>query len=228
MPNIINMFPLSVYREAMPIDPAYQAQLVQAVLEMAAGSDRRTSAKWAWTGDVSGYEFLHNDELFAPLFAQFAPHLRAYLEMLSVRPEKLNLYYTRSWATVSRGQEAIKSHRHVQSHISVVYYIKKPPESGAIRFNNHDRANEFAPQLFEEPMFKAGVVNTVLETNTNAVFVDAREGDILIFPSKTSHATTESKAAEPRISIAIDILTTLKDSARLEHLLPNPKQWKAI
>ena len=148
--------------------------------------------------------------------------------MLAVSRDKINLYYTRSWATVSRGEEIIRSHSHAQSHISLVYYLQKPKDAGVISFRDGSPPNEFAPHLFQEPMFKAGILTKVQETNTNTVFVDAKEGDIVIFPSKTLHATNESKGPEPRISIAIDILTTLKDSARLEHMIPNPDQWKVI
>ena len=42
---------------------------------------------------------------------------------------KIDLYMTRSWATVSMGKERISKHKHKQSHISFAYYLKKNEKS---------------------------------------------------------------------------------------------------
>ncbi len=32
----------------------------------------------------------------------------------------------------------------------------------------------------------------------------------------------------PRISIAVDIVTTVRDTKGLEYVLPNPETWRAV
>ena len=64
--------------------------------------------------------------------------------------------------------------------------------------------------------------------NTANLIVDIQEGDLLIFPSRTEHATEPHDSAEPRISISADIMVTLKDSTEHEFLLPDPARWRKM
>ena len=186
MPDIINLFPLSVYREPQPIDPSLREQLVQAVFEMSAQPVMKQSSGSSWTGDVNGFELLHKDPRFAPLFELMPAHLRRYLDVLGVNPEKVHLYYTRAWATVARGPEKIYPHNHLQSHISLVYYLKKPPDSGGISFMNQEAPNQFAPQIFRDLMLKFGVLKEMHHLNALSVDFFTNESDILIFPSRAN------------------------------------------
>ena len=54
---------------------------------------------------------------------------------------------------------------------------------------------------------------------------DPIQDAIIIFPSKTSHATLPNNSKLPRISISGDISIMLKDSTGFEHLMPNFKNW---
>lgn len=227
MPDIVNVFPLSVYRDALGSDPGSREEMVQAILAMG-GQTLRKSQGLSWTGDVNGFEFLHRDERFEALFAKFSSHLNAYLEFLAVDPGKLHLFFTRSWATISYGGERIKSHSHKQSHISLVYYLRKPKDSGGISFLDRDAPNQFAPHLFREEMVKFGILKEIQQFNAHAISLDPGEDDVLIFPSKALHETMPSKTSEPRISIAVDIVATLKDSTGLEYMLPDPVQWTPV
>ena len=227
MPDIVNVFPLSVYRDTLSTDPAWREQMVQTVLEMGS-QPLRKSQGLSWTGDVNGFEFLHRDPRFVDLFGLFTKHMTAYLEFLAVDPAKLHLFYTRSWATISHGGERIKSHSHKQSHISLVYYLKKPQDSGGISFLDRDAPNQFAPHLFREEMVKFGILKEIQQFNAHAISLEPGEDDVLIFPSKALHETMPSKSREPRVSIAVDIVATLKDSTGLEYMLPDPDQWTPV
>jgi uncharacterized protein (TIGR02466 family) len=226
MPNIVNAFPLSIYRDALSLDPGVRERMVQAVSEM--GRDTKSKVRSpgsAWTGDVSGFGFLHQDLRFGELFAAFSDHLRRYLDFLKIDPERIRLYYTRSWATIAQGQESISPHRHRQSHISLVYYLTKPANSGGISFMDLDAPNQFAPNLFGKRMIADGIIKESAIFNTQVVNMEPEEGDVLIFPSMTRHGTAPNLSGEPRLSIAVDIVMTVKDSGRLEYLLPDLDQW---
>ena len=55
---------------------------------------------------------------------------------------------------------------------------------------------------------------------------DLDQDSIIVFPSKTPHATVPNKSGLPRISISGDISIMLKDSKGFEHLMPNFSNWK--
>ena len=48
-----------------------------------------------------------------------------YLEHLAIDISQLDIFIQRSWATISFGTETIAKHKHMQSHISFAYYLKK-------------------------------------------------------------------------------------------------------
>jgi uncharacterized protein (TIGR02466 family) len=224
MADIVNAFPLSIYRNTLAIDPAVKARLIELALEMGRAQPLRPQGR-SWTGDTHGYGFLHQDHRFAELFAGFPGHLRQYLNFLKIDPEKVRLYYTRSWATVSQGRENIAPHRHRMAHISLVYYLKKPENSGGLRFMDAEAPNQFAPSLFREEMLQQRVVKEVTLVNTPMVTLQPKEDDVWIFPAQTEHATEPNLSDEPRISIAVDIVTTIKDSEVLEFMLPDLDRW---
>ena len=192
-----------------------------------AGCNRLPKSPAAWTGDVRGFEFIHNEPTFKPLFDTFEGMTERYLEAMGLDADQLNLYFTRSWAVVSGAGERVNRHAHIQSHISLIYYLQKPRTAGRIAFLHPSPPNEFAPGLFEAKM------NSLFkgprdEANSNNLIVDIQEGDLLIFPSRTEHATEPHDSTEPRISISADVMVTLKDSTKHEFLLPDPAHWRKM
>ena len=221
------MFPLSVYEDEVQIDDGYKGKLVEKILEMGR-HDNRKNSNIAWTGDVHALEFLHRDELFQRLFQCFSKPLLGYIEHLGVDPQKIYLYYTRSWATISRKNQNIPAHSHVQSHISIAYYLLKPMSSGGIIFSHINPPNEFSQNLFNAQMFENKVLKEDNPFNSKAALLDPQEGEIFIFPSRTRHQTQENKTPNMRISISADIVVTLRERANVEFLMPNISNWNQI
>ena len=231
--KIINIFPLTIFCAPVGLPwvggspEEHKLQLIQQIRSMRDGSEPPTSEIAAWTGDVRGHEFLHNDSVFSPLFDVFENTLDLYLENMGLDTQQLNLYFTRSWAVVAASGERVNRHAHLQSHLSLVYYLQKPKDGGRIAFLHPNPPNEFVPGLFETKMNSLfnGPRN---ETNSNNLIVDVNEGDLIIFPSRTEHATEPHNSTEPRISISSDVVVTLKDSSKREFLLPDLEHWKKM
>jgi uncharacterized protein (TIGR02466 family) len=181
-----------------------------------------------WTGDLNGHELLHNDPRFAVMFAKFAQPLHEYLEFLRVDQGKVRLHYTRSWATMSRGGDSTQAHSHMQSHISLVYYLEKPADSSGISFVNKDLPNQFAPHLFGPHMVSHGIVRETQAFNSQKIYLEPRQDDVLIFPSKALHEVPPNRSQGLRVSIACDIVMTVRDSAGLEYMMPDPQSWKPV
>ncbi len=228
----VNAFPLTVFcaqigfpgNESSPEQK--KSGMIDQILAMRDATDSPKSPA-AWTGDVRGFEFIHNEPTFKPLFDAFEGMTERYLEAMGLDADQLNLYFTRSWAVVSGADERVNRHAHIQSHISLIYYLQKPRTAGRIAFLHPSPPNEFAPGLFEAKM------NSLFkgprdEANSNNLIVDIQEGDLLIFPSRTEHATEPHDSTEPRISISADVMVTLKDSTNHEFLLPDPVHWRKM
>ena len=60
------------------------------------------------------------------------------------------------------------------------------------------------------------------------VVCEAKEDEIIIFPSKTPHQTQKNVKNKERISISSDIFITSKDSSNMEHLVTPFLEWKKL
>jgi len=227
----VDVFPVSVFCAHLGFpgngegDALSKSQLVDHVVAMRERSDPPSMEIAAWTGDVRGFEFIHNDPAFAPLFAAIEDAVTAYLVALGLDAEQLSLYFTRSWAVVAKAGERVNRHAHLQSHLSIAYYLQKPAVGGRIVLLSSSPQNEFAPGLFESRL------NSLFKgprdgANSNNVIVDVEEGDMIIFPARTEHATEPHNSPDPRITITSDIIVAIKDSTGKEFLLPEPIHWK--
>ncbi len=54
----------------------------------------------------------------------------AYLELLHLRTEYLDIYFQRSWPAVAKRHREIAPHSHENAHISLVYHLNKPENAG--------------------------------------------------------------------------------------------------
>lgn len=226
MPEILNFFPLSVYAEKLGFSTELREAMASAIEKDAAtGAAMIKNKNATWTGDVNGHEYLHEREEFQPLFEAMTTHVYAYMKILGLNDGIFDLYFTRTWGTVQKREERVHFHCHEQSHISAVYYPRVPKDSGMLIFDMPNNPNEFLNGLIKERNIRNGVFrpSELLAQNMNL----GVETDLLvIFPSKTNHATQSNPTGESRISIAADIVCTLKDSTGHEHFLPPFEKWR--
>ena len=229
----IELFPLTVFCLPLGFPPAIdnapdmRKAWIDRILQIRRDSASPQSPISAWTGDVQGHAFLHEDPLFTPLFANIARGLSAYINEMGIDSSQFDLYVTRSWGVVAEKNERVNRHAHLQSHLSIAYYLQKPSAGGRLAFLKSDAPNEFLPGLFESKMaslFKGPRSGT----NSSTTLVDIEEGDLVIFPSKTVHATEPHQSDTPRISISADVIVTLKNSTRHEFALPSLSHWKKM
>ena len=113
----------------------------------------------------------------------------------------------------------------MQSQISLVYYLKKPKNSGALAFFDDDPPNQFAGNLFSVLMVEHGIVKTQEVFNVKSALLESEEDGVVIFPSKTRHGTQPNETENVRISKSADIVVTLKDRVTVEYLMPSIGEW---
>ena len=117
---------------------------------------------------------------------------------------------------------------HSQSNISFAYYLLKPENSGGIIFRSNDLQNEIAKNIFTNSKIDKSLINKPNAYNSDRSVFDLEQDSIIIFPSKTAHATAPNKSGSPRISISGDVTVMLKNSDGFEHLMPNYKNWTEL
>ena len=229
--QIINLFPLSIIREKISLSQNIKNEMIEDIRSMVKNSKNESykSNNSSWTGDTQGFENIYRNEKFKELFLEIKKKISNYLNHLKINEKSIELYITRSWATVSNGKENISKHKHQQSHISFAYYLKKNNDDSNLVFFAEDFQNEIVPGLFTNSTVRSkGIIKENTIFNTPSIDIKTEEDDILIFPSKANHGTQPNKINNERISISADIICVAKNSELLETTMPPLDKWDKI
>ena len=226
--KLFNLFPLTVMQDSISIDEIERNTLVNEIKKMLLNQQYDEKNKYAWTGDTKGHEFLFSNNLFKNLAKKISISINKYLNALDINTDLLDIYYQRSWATFTEDKQSINFHTHSQSNISFAYYLLKPNGSGGIIFRSNELQNEIAKNIFTSSKLEKSLINKANAYNSDRSLFDLEQDSIIIFPSKTAHATSPNNSGQPRISISGDISIMLKDSFGFEHLMPNFKNWTKL
>ena len=222
----LNLFPLTVAQDTIHIEDDERVLLIEEIKKMQKNPDNQS--KYAWTGDTKGHEFLFGNTLFEKLAKKISNSIIKYLQILEINTDLLDIYYQRSWATITKNEQNINFHTHSQSNISFAYYLLKPSESGGIIFRSNELQNEIAKNIFTSSKLEKSLINKANAYNSDRSMFDLEQDSIIIFPSKTPHATMPNKSGKIRISISGDITIMLKNSYGFEHLMPNFNDWTKL
>lgn len=225
--KFFDLFPLSIFQDQILLSQDEKKEMIEYIfkIEKETSNINKINKSDAWLGDARGHEFIFKNPKMYKLANLISEKIKLYTEMLSINSDKLDFYYQRSWATVTRKAERIMPHAHVQSNISFAYYLLKPENSGDLRFINESQ-NEIATGLFSHENVNMGLLKNVNLRNTPNTDFKIKEDDIIIFPSKTRHSTIPNQTTKPRISISGDITIMLKDSYGHEKIMPHYNKWQ--
>ena len=226
--QIYNLFPLTVIKETISLEEKEREILINEIKSMKKHNIEEKKTNNAWTGDTKGYEFLFSNSLFKNLSNKISKTIVKYLETFEINTDLLDIFYQRSWATITENEQSINFHTHSQSNISFAYYLLKPKDSGGIIFKSNELQNEIAKNIFTSSKLEKSLINKANAYNSDRSMFDLEQDSIIIFPSKTPHATVPNNSGLPRISISGDISIMLKESKGFEHLMPNFNNWTKI
>ena len=225
--NLMHLFPLTIYKNRLGLTENERIELINEVYfqEKQSKNINYKSASKGWTGDTQGFEFLFLNKKFSNLFSLISKEIREYVKAIGINSDKIDLYYQRAWATISRKGENIAMHAHNQSHITFAYYLKKTKDDGKLVFHNKKGQNElswgmFSNNLHQENLFTPNYSNAALG------HLSTEQDEIVVFPSKTQHSTITNQTADDRMSISGDISIIAKNSEKLETLLTPVNMWK--
>tara|TARA_B100000989_G_C19519656_1_gene463512 strand:+ start:1013 stop:1705 length:693 start_codon:yes stop_codon:yes gene_type:complete len=229
--KILNFFPLSILQDQINLSDEKKNSLISEARNMKNDS-QNTKYKQdnaSWTGDTQGHEFIHKNPKFDEFFLELKKKVYLYLDFLKIDKNQIEPFLQRSWVTISVGKEAISEHKHLQSHLSFAYYLKKDTEDSNFVLYDEAYRNEFIPGLFNsKTLMEKKVVKEMSISTATRINVAVKENDIILFPSKTLHSTQPNKSNIERISISGDITFLGKETNLLEHLIPNYENWKKL
>lgn len=102
-----------------------------------------------------------------------------------------------SWLNLYDKGDFQESHYHLGFDFSAVYYVSTPPGSGKIVFENPNLC------LNQRP------IRTSVETdlNSTAAIYEPSEGTLIIFRSNLRHGVLPHQGNDPRISIAVNLIS---------------------
>ena len=106
-------------------------------------------------------------------------------------------YVTTSWINKHHKLDYAPPHRHGNSILSGVYYLKTPKDSGVIQFHKPDGIEYLSPTFNFIP-------KESYTYNCDYYSFVPKEGMLIIFPSFLKHLVTSSQAHDIRYSIAFN------------------------
>ena len=179
------------------------------------------------TGDTDGNADIANLKEFSWLVEEVSKGAKEYLEDLNVDMDNIDLFVQKSWPVVCATDGGyVSTHRHLNSHLSCVYYIQKDDSNeagGALRFwmpENH-------PLCTLPVKYKNGYRS---DLSTNFIDYNFSKNMLIIFPSMVKHEVKDYFSDIPRYSVSFDISICSKIDKVLndEMVCANPSRWKKI
>ena len=186
--RVLNIFPLSIFCNKIILTDEKKKKMINEIRKMKENSKQVDYKKKgdAWTGDTQGFENLQKNKNFDEFFTEVKKNIHQYLEHLKIDVNQLDIFIQRSWATISYGNETIPKHKHMQSHISFAYYLKKNSNDANLMIFDEVVRNEVIPGLFGSlTAFKRKILKELNVLNASQYTINVKEDDINLFPSKT-------------------------------------------
>jgi uncharacterized protein (TIGR02466 family) len=197
--DVVNLFSIPVFKFRIVPSDIEHHQLSDA---LDAIFERSNEGKWASeTGKSSGehHLFLHTIQEMRWLLTIVTARVCKVWAELNYEDGK-NITCPASWANLHIPGQVTGEHSHCsgaeKSHLSAVYYFKKPVNSGNIEFRDPlDYIHSLTPRK-----------NYVLETNAAYSEVVAEEFDLLVFPSWLKHRSQINQSQDNRIAISMNFV----------------------
>lgn len=132
---------------------------------------------------------IRNDPYVKDLITVIKTHAQQFLSEIGAKKYK-GIECRDCWFNVYEKGDYQEIHTHANSHLSVVYYVRVPPESGQIIFSNPTYLTESMP----------------IDDSNGSTRYTPNDSDVLIFKSNLAHRVSRSQSSELRVSVALNFL----------------------
>ena len=167
------------------------------------------------TGELNGKVLLHQDTRLEPFFKEVKSSILEYVDHFNIE-DCFDINFVKSWFTICDPGQSVPMHWHSCSHISYVYYVQTPGDPLVLHRRN---PNEWFGDAFQ---FKTDHNYC----NGDGYVITPKAEHLVVFPGSLEHYTAPEDREHTRISIAGDVILTLKDRIDKEAGLLHPRCWK--
>jgi hypothetical protein len=108
------------------------------------------------------------------------------------------------WANINYLSAHNKPHTHPNSFFSGVYYVKTPNDCGRLTLED--------PRPGPQHLMPVKKPGTLPKDFWKTLFIEPKEGRLIIFPSWLWHSVEENKSFNDRISVSFLIIFYLKET----------------
>jgi len=170
------------------------------------------------TGELNGKVLVHQDLRLEPFFRAVKKCAVEYMDQFAIDKSTFEVNFVKSWFTICDPGQNFPCHYHSCSHISWVYYLQTPGDPLVLHKKNPNEWFGDAFKLIKENRFNNG----------DGYSITPQPEHLIMFPGHLEHYTAPEPREHRRISLAGDIILTLKHRTDTESGLLPPKYWKSF
>ena len=221
-------FPTVVYTEGLKPPP----DIRQGMLDSIDKFHSQNPDDYTVTGDVvSEYQVAKRPE-FSWLNKEVGWHCYQYLKQYGLKADLLNIFVSKSWPVVcnpakigDKNVNVIQPQNHMNSHLSVVYYLQSDPNGSGGELTLHSSPTHPLRYIPFAPLLDEVKYQSLCEIGYPPI-----ENQLIIFPSSVEHEVTLYHGDLNRYSITYDIIVTCKEELDddNEMCVMNPNNWMEL
>ena len=122
-------------------------------------------------------------------------HCQKYLDTVICPKDNIKLYITQSWLNYTDANQFHHKHEHPNSVVSGVLYFDSDINNDKILFSHSKGYQQISP-IIDDKKFNLW--------NSATWFFPVKTGDLVMFPSSTTHQVQTKKGNNTRISLAFN------------------------
>ena len=184
-PTIQNLFPTPIYTTKM--DRGFTKQELQFV-------DNQKNKCNKNSGNINTKDnYILNRKEFKNVKKFLDTACKDYLEKIISPKNNIELYVTQSWLNYTEENQYHHTHAHPNSVVSGVLYFDCDKENDKIKFTNPVGYQQIKPEIKDFNIWNSETWWFALET-----------GQLIMFPSSTTHQVETKQGTNTRISLAFN------------------------
>lgn len=204
MGAIQSLFPTLIYQAPLQSKAVATRELNRQLLReaMQFAEDDEAGQRWSdrnYPGGYTSYGSLCRLQTVSPTFARLGQllgrHIKRYARELALDLRARELVMTDCWVNIMPAGVGHSLHLHPLSTVSGIYYVRTPPSSAALKFED-PRLDRF----MAAPPRRADAAPTLQPWRT----VRPRAGECILFESWLRHEVPVNQSRADRVSISFN------------------------
>jgi len=189
--NIHNLFPIPIYMTN--IDREFTNEELNFVNEQKNNTKQNGGGNIPTLNYNTKDNYILNRKEFENIKKFLDTACKDYLEKIISPKNNIELYITQSWLNYTEENQYHHQHSHPNSVVSGVLYFDCDKENDKIKFINSKDYQQIKPEIDQYNIWNSDTWWFALET-----------GQLVMFPSSTTHQVDTKKGNNTRVSLAFN------------------------